>query len=124
VPAGTPSAPRDRRRVDRLRHRRRVDDQGVADQRLEGNLVDAGVALEEVVGRVDVGAGVRAEVDGRDVGDGAIGDRLHPPQRHARVAGIDRHAGPNRDADVEDLHQGGERGAPGYAAVSGGAAAK
>jgi len=53
-----------------------LDDPGAPDQQLQRQRLGPRAIVEKVAGRVDVGAGVGAEVEGRDVGAGAVGDAL------------------------------------------------
>jgi hypothetical protein len=82
----------------------RVHDVRLADERLQEQCIRTGAALDEVDRRVDVCPGVDAEVEPTDVRGRPGCDRLRPLQSHVRVALVDDHPGPDRDADVDLLH--------------------
>ena len=75
VGAGRDVQSRQGRCVDVRRYAGGVDDVGRADERGQRQVTDAGGAVDEVQGRVDVGAGVSADLKSREVVVVAAGDR-------------------------------------------------
>ncbi len=74
-------------------------------QRFERKRFDGGRAVEEVVGSVDVGAGVRAERELADVVGIAAIEALVVLEFDAGLAGVGGKAGVQRDGDVVDLQR-------------------
>lgn len=72
------------------------------DEFLERNEVDGLAIIEEVSGRVDVSAGMRAEADRRHVGARALGDGLLQSDFDFGVPGVDEGTGSYRYRDVVD----------------------
>ena len=63
-----------------------------------------GAVVEKVTGRVDVRAGVRAQVQRRHVRAVAAGQALDRFELKRRVAGVGRDVRIERDRDVDELH--------------------
>ena len=79
--------------------------------RFERQRVDAGAVVEEVPRRVDVRAGVRAHDEARDVRAAAVRDALDRLQLELGIAGVGRHAGRQRHADVQQFRHARHKGA-------------
>jgi dihydrofolate reductase len=91
-------------RGDRRPGGRRVDDPGRPHQDVEARRLGTGGALDEVDRRIDVRAGVDAELHAADVAHGAVGHRLGELDVERWVAPEHRHVVVERDADVEPVH--------------------
>jgi len=70
-----------------------LDDDGLAHQHVEGQGLDGRSPVDEVVWRVDVGPGVGAHVDLRDVGGVPPGDAMRRLDPDGRVSRPGQHVG-------------------------------
>lgn len=81
-----------------------LDDLSRSDESLERHRFDSRAAVEEVVGRVDVGTGVRPEGESSDVSGVAAPDLLEVIELRAGLAGVGGHAGPEWNGHVVNRH--------------------
>ena len=88
--------------------RHHFDHPGAAEEELERQRFHPVAGVEEVPGRIDVGAGVSAHVERRHVGTASLGDALDRLEGKGRVAGVNGKCGIQRNGDVDEFH--GRRG--------------
>jgi len=81
-----------------------LEEERRADRHLQRDRVDALRALDEVQRRVHVGAGVRAELQARDVRGITALRRGRRADGDAGIAFVDDHPFTNRQRDVDERH--------------------